>query len=163
MINEEYLKILTGTLKFVEDDHIWIMLSYVVAVIVLTIIISKQFKKAKRFDKVAMCSVAFLFVVILCMYLSFYYSFTNKLTSDISNNEFVTYTGKFTHDNYQSDSFAHYIYINQDIRDNDTLIYPDYGNMYKLRSNDRRLPLGDSEGTLIYGKSSRVVVDWILE
>lgn len=163
MINEEYLNIMTQTLEFEKSEYQLIVFGFILAVTVLSVKIIKEFKKAKRFDKIIMVCVIIAFCVVFCVYTFFYNTFKQNVTKDISTNEFVSYTGEFTHDDYQKDSFFHDVFINEGSKNKSSLVYPDYGNMYKIRSTDKKLPLGRSKGTLVYGKNSLIIVDWLLE
>ena len=74
-----------------------------------------------------------IFIIALALIgFAFQYNYTtDAIHADIQEKDFVYYHGDFIHDNYQKDSFYHYIYITDNYGCRTTLLYPDYGNMYK--------------------------------
>lgn len=88
---------------------------------------------------------------------------SQRIRNDMEQTAFVTYQGEFHHDDYQKDSFYHYIYITDPSGAQLRLRLPDYGNMHRTYADYRALPTGTCTGTLVYSQSSKIIIKWDLE
>ena len=85
---------------------------------------------------------------------------SRRIQNDMEQAVFVTYQGEFTHDDYQKDSYYHYISITDPSGGQLRLRLPDYGNMHRTYADYRALPTGTCTGMLVYSKSSKIIIKW---
>lgn len=161
-MDNQYCAILSGALDYEQTTQKFICVSLIVLIVIILVLGISQFRKATLSNKI----VIILIVLVLCAVFGGYIYFSNKnqeaIKSDILNGDFVEYNGEYTHDNYQKDSFYHNVYIREG-EEKVILRYPDYGNHYQLHSVSMLMPTGTFKGSIVYARSSRIVVAWSSE
>lgn len=160
-MEKQYATILEGVLKYEKAQQGIIISIFAVALLVMVVLVIKQYQKTSASNKIVMWLVLVAFVVSFCGYILYSESYVKKIQSDLKNGEVLSYNGEYSHDDYQKDSFYHNVYILEDGNTKTTLRYPDYGNHYEIHEHGAQLPLGTCRGTLLYSKSSKIVLDFI--
>lgn len=162
-MQNEFCSILKSVLNYEQGQRTIVIVLVVMALIVIGVIAIKNFEKAKVSDKITICIIVVNLVVICTMYFLNHDHYQQCIINDMSTGEFVEFYGEFTHDDYQKDSFYHNVCIVDASGNKLILRYPDYSNMYKTYTDFSALPIGKFMGTIIYSKSSKIVVYWSIK
>lgn len=159
-MEQQYLSLLQGVLEYEKKNVGSMCVIFSVAMVVIITVMALRFKKEGRMDKIIICCTAFILFVSFGIALFATSKYRKALQSDMDDASFVTYTGEFFHDNYQRDSFYHTVTIHPKDHFETSLRYPDYGNQYHLHEGAELMPEGTLYGTVVYAKSSHVIVYW---
>ena len=113
-------------------------------IIALLIFIRWGLKDNKHFKLIFSISIAISFAVVTIMAISL-----SKIVLDIQNKDYITYHGE-------------YIERGDDLQDNlkTVVVYDNQGNEIKLLRTGPSKKGGVYEGTVIYGKRSKIIVEY---
>lgn len=126
------------------------------AIIIATLIHARK----KIVEKIIIGAIVFSLVIVFTAYIIQVNRNCDRILEDISKTEFITYEGKFIHDDYQKDSYYHNVYIIDPSGSQLKLQLPDFGNMYNTHDNYQEIPIGLCTGTIVYSKNSKIIAKW---
>lgn len=153
-------EILNGVLQYERAQVGIVSVLFALLMVILGIVLWKTYRKLSRSNK----WIALVIVLVLCGVFTAYQitakQYQNAILQDIAEQDTVSYTGEYVHDDYQKDSFYHNVYIVDDNGERVRLRYPDYHNDHQLYADFQPLPSGESLGTIVYSKRSKIVVGW---
>ena len=158
-MNSQFNTILEGTLNYEMNQKVSVIFGIIIVLIMISLGVIRNIKKSKV-NTIISISILILFCMAFCIYLIHFEKYKKNIQEDMNFNDYITYTGYFTHYNYQSDSFYHSVKIVDDFDNRILLRYSDYGNMYGLWENYEDFPLGTFYGTIIYSKRSKLILYW---
>ena len=159
----QFYLLIEGVLEYEQKKQTICCILLTVLIVTMCVLAFAQFKRVTLFDKLIICTIILFLVAVLLVFLFVSNSYQTALKADMDTLDFVIYSGKYTHDNYEKDSFYHNIYIFDDDEKQEILRYPDYGNQYCLHADSRLMPIGSFEGTIVYTKRSKIIVAWSIE
>ncbi len=157
----QYENVLHGVLRYEQTQNSIIIISSILIFALVFFVAFKYTPKATT-NKLIMYIVIAILVLSFIGYIIYYWVYTSNIEKDIEDKNYVVYSGTFTHDNFQKDSFYHNIYIFDDDGHKYRLNYPDYGNQYKTYRDFEILPFDTFNGTIVYSKNSRIVLKWTI-
>lgn len=158
-----YTAILDGVIAYEQKSQAIVCFFLMVAIAVMLFFAIKDFRKDTRVNRVILCILPVVFACILILFVWFQKQTIARLEADARNEAYIVYSGQLTHDNYQKDSFYHNVSIAGEGGEEMILRYPDYGNQYHLHDGQEILPTGTFTGTIVYSKTSKIIVDWTLD
>ena len=162
-MGNKYVHIMNSVLQYEKSQFIIVSTGLIAVLAILTFAAVKQFKKKTVFDKIIILAIAATLCTAFAGHLIQYNTYRTNIHRDIACDATVTYHGEFTHDDYQKDSFYHNVYIIDSTGEDLLLRYPDYANMHSTYSDFHEMPLGSFTGTIVYGKSSKIVLKWAMD
>ena len=162
-MKKAYRIILESVLQYEQNQNDIISILFAITVVLVSVLLIKQYKKIKVSDQIAIFATLLSLCTIFSLYTIHKKEYYNNITSDISSDAFISYEGKFIHDDYQKDSFYHNLYITDESSEQILLRFPDYSNQYNLWEDRDILPVGEYTGTIVYSKDSKIVVYWIVD
>ncbi len=159
-MDKSFSSILEDVIKYEKKELMLITISVSVLLLILFAIAIIKYKSFTFPNKVIFTLIICIFCVAILLYVINWNVFQNKLNVDIANQQYISYIGEFTHDNYQKDSYYHNVYLI--VADGRKLLvrYPDYGNHYNLYSDNKQLPVGTFNGKIIYSQNSKIIVSF---
>lgn len=162
-MEKEFSSVLEGVLRYENKEHIIVSCLFIICLVMVAFWGIKRYRLISLFEKIVILLIILILIIVFLSYIIFGQIYKNSITSDIFNEDFVIYNGRYIHDDYQKDSFYHNLYIIEKIGEKTLLRYPDYSNQYNIYRDFRELPTGSFTGTIVYGKKSKIVVYWTIE
>lgn len=155
-MEEEYISVLEGVLQYEKKESIIVFACFILGLLVLSFVVIRQYKKISKVNKgiIVLIFIALIIAFILGAIQS--RKKQSNILADLNNKDFVQYQGEYFHDDYLLTAFYHNVYISEE----ELLQLPDYGNDHQIHANFEEMPLGSVNGTVVYGKKSKIIVDW---
>lgn len=157
---EQFNLILESALQYEQKQCAIVSVMLIILIAILSFVVVKKRKTLSVSNKVTITLIIVALCVVYIGYLVFTTNYQKAITRDMSQGAFETYIGDYTHDDYQKDSFWHNVYITDGSEEKIVLRYPYYGNHYHIRNNYIEFPVGTYNGELVYGKHSKILLDW---
>ena len=157
-----YESILRGVIAYEGKKSGILYTLIVIAVAVMILILFLNYGKTKKMDKII--SILVVVILILCIPVNAVIkeNQSRMMMCDNKNIDYIYYSGAFTHDDYQKDSFYHNVYIIDGNGEKVILKYPDYSNTYSLHEDPFCMPVGSFDGDIVYSNKSKIIVFWQL-
>ncbi len=159
-MDKQFSLVLEKVIEYEQKEFGVIIAIVSVLVAILLAVAISRYRSFNFPNKVIVTLIICALCIVMLGYIVNYISYQHKLDMDISNEQYISYTGEFTHDDYQKDSFYHNVYLVDNYGNKLLVRYPDYGNRYDTYSGNEQLPIGTFAGTIIYSKDSKIVVSW---
>ena len=158
---EQFGCILESALKYEKSQADIAIISVISILIILLVIYAKTNKRIMRSDKWIIVAIIMVFIVAFAGVCVQSKQFQDNIALDISSKEVVVFEGDFIFDNNKKIYFYRNVFT-VDKGEQQRLIYIDSGNIYGTYPEHHILPEGENNGTIIYGKNSKIVLYWSL-